>query len=44
MTKQVTGRDKKKDCTKRNILYELKCLTCEEEMIKNKKMKIKEKK
>ena len=32
LTKTLTGKDKKKDCTKRNILYELKCLTCEEKI------------
>ena len=31
-TKVLTNKDKKKDCTKRNILYEIKCLTCEEKM------------
>ena len=30
-TKNLTGKNLKKDCTKRNILYEIKCLTCEEE-------------
>ena len=30
-TKTLTGENLKKDCTKRNILYEIKCLTCEEE-------------
>ena len=32
MTKTLTGKQLKKDCTKRNILYEIKCLTCEERM------------
>ena len=32
LTKTLTGKDKKKDCTKRNILYELRCLTCEEKL------------
>ena len=30
-TKIITGRDKNKDCTRRNINYEIKCLTCENE-------------
>ena len=30
-TKTLTGKDLKKDCTKRNILYEIRCLTCEHE-------------
>ena len=29
-TKHLTGKGLNKDCTKRNILYEIKCLTCEE--------------
>ena len=28
-TKVITGKDLKKDCSKRNIVYEIKCLTCE---------------
>ena len=24
-----------KDCTKRNLIYEVKCLTCEDEAIRN---------
>ena len=32
MTKVLTGKDLRKDCTKRNILYEIRCLSCEEEM------------
>ena len=27
-----TNKDRNKDCTKRNIRYEIKCLTCEEEL------------
>ena len=30
MTKTLTEKDRKKDCTKRNILYEIRCLTCED--------------
>ena len=30
-TKVLTGKDLKKDCTKRNILYEIRCLTCEKD-------------
>ena len=30
-TKIITGKDLKKDCTKRNILYEIRCLSCEKE-------------
>ena len=33
-TKILTGKETYKDCTKRNILYELRCLSCEEEEIK----------
>ena len=29
-TKTLTGKQLNKDCTKRNILYEIKCLSCEE--------------
>ena len=29
MTKKLTGKDLNKDCTKRNINYVIKCLTCE---------------
>ena len=29
-TKVHTGKHLKKDCSKRNILYEIRCLTCEE--------------
>ena len=29
-TKNITGKDKNKDCSKRNILYEIRCLTCED--------------
>ena len=29
-TKVKTGKDLRKDCRKRNILYEIRCLTCEE--------------
>ena len=32
MTKSISEEHKKKDCTKRNILYEIRCLTCEKEM------------
>ena len=32
-TKVLTGKDLRKDCTKRNILYEIRCLSCEEKMI-----------
>ena len=28
-TKVLTGKDLNKDCTKRNLLYEIRCLTCE---------------
>ena len=28
-TKLITEKDKNKDCTKRNIVYEIRCLTCE---------------
>ena len=28
-TKNITEKDLKKDCTKRNILYEIRCLSCE---------------
>ena len=28
-TKSITGKDRNKDCTKKNVLYEIKCLTCE---------------
>ena len=30
MTKMTTGQGKNRDCTRRNITYTLKCLTCEE--------------
>ena len=29
-TKMLTGKQLNKDCTKRNILYEIRCLSCEE--------------
>ena len=29
-TKNITEKDMKKDCTKRNILYEIRCLSCED--------------
>ena len=29
-TKVLTGKDLNKDCTKKNIIYEIRCLTCEE--------------
>ena len=29
-TKNITEKEKKKDCTKRNILYEIRCISCEE--------------
>ena len=29
-TKVLTGKDLNKDCTKKNIIYEIHCLTCEE--------------
>ena len=29
-TKTLTGKDMKKDCRKRNILYEIRCLSCED--------------
>ena len=29
-TKNLTEKDTKKDCTKRNILYEIRCISCEE--------------
>ena len=32
MTKTLTGKELKKDCTKKNIVYEIGCLTCEERM------------
>ena len=32
-TKLLTGKNLKQDCTKRSILYEIKCLTCEEEIL-----------
>ena len=32
-TKTLTGKNMKKDCTRRNVLYEIKCLTCEEREI-----------
>ena len=28
-TKTITGKNLNVDCTKRNLLYEIKCLTCE---------------
>ena len=34
MTKTLTEKEMKKDCSKRNILYELRCLTCEERIRK----------
>ena len=33
-TKNITEKDMKKDCTKRNILYEIKCISCEEKETK----------
>ena len=30
-TKVLTGKDLNKDCTKRNILYEIRCLSCEQQ-------------
>ena len=38
-TKNITEKEMKKDCTKRNVLYEIRCLSCEE----NKKAEIDEK-
>ena len=32
-TKHLTGKNKKQDCRKRNILYEIRCLSCEDEEI-----------
>ena len=29
-TKNITEKDTKKDCTQRNILYEIRCLSCED--------------
>ena len=29
-TKMITGKGKRKDCTKRNLVYEIKCMTCDE--------------
>ena len=29
-TKMLTGKQSNRDCTKRNILYEIKCITCED--------------
>ena len=32
-TKHLTGKNKKQDCRKRNILYEIRCFSCEDEEI-----------
>ena len=32
-TKTITGKNLKQDCSKRNILYEIKCLTCEKRIL-----------
>ena len=34
MTKVITNKEMQKDCTKRNLIYEVKCLTCEDEAIR----------
>ena len=35
-SKMISDKDKTKDCTKRKILYEIRCLTCEKREVERK--------